>query len=216
MMGTGMNETPQERAESARVRRRLVNLGELLALVAVVISALTLWNSYAERKSSEAQHASESAQQARKAVVMTLRASADEDGRRIALSPRADNQVIQSQTIRFPASLGLSPAETSGDARIERDWFDNALVKARKAAGVEQNLGDARLPVTIETHYLADGDPEVDRAVFELGYATTHSLLGGTEVHLRGLSRVGKTPSLDAGQKKIDAIWKTRMAANNS
>lgn len=207
-----MTETPQERAEAARVRRRLVNLGEILALVAVVISALTLWNSYAERKSSEATRASESAQSARKAVVLTLRASADKDGRILALSPRADNQVIQSQTIRFPAMLGLSPAETSGDARIERDWFDSALVKARKAAGVEQKLGDARLPLVIETHYLADGEAEVDRAVFELGYATSHSLLGGTEVHLRGLSRVAATASGAVGQKKIDALWQSRMA----
>lgn len=207
-----MTETPQERAEAARVRRRLLNLGEILAIVAVAISALTLWNSYSERKTSEAAHASESAQSAKKATVLTLRASADKDGGTLALTPRADNQVIQSQTIRFPTALGLSPAETSGDARIERDWIDRALVKARKAAGVEQNLGDARLPVVIETHYLADGDAQVDRALFELGYATSHSLLGGTEVHLRGLSRIGKTADLTAGQNRIDSLWKARMA----
>ena len=206
-----MSETPREREEKARVRRRLLNLGELLAIVAVAISALTLWNSYQERKASEAEHAQESAQTAKKAVVLTLRATADKDGRTLALAPHAESQAIQSQTILFPTSLGLSPAETSSDARIERDWFDSALVKARKAAGVADRLGDARLPVMIETHYLTDGDARTDRATFELGYATTHGLLSGTEVHLRGLSRIGQVASDDAGQKKIDALWAVRM-----
>ncbi len=207
-----MNETPQERAEAARVRRRWINLGEILAIGAVAISGLTLWNSYSERKSAEAQHASESAQSAKKAVILTLNATTDKEGRTLSITPRADNQAIQSQTILFPTALGLSPADTSSDARIERGWFDNALVKARRAAGVEERLGDARLPLVIETHYLADGEAQTDRAVFELGYATSHSLLGGTEVHLRGLSRVGSTQSDAAGQKTIDALWKTRMA----
>ena len=207
-----MTETPQERAEAARVRRRWINLGEILAIVAVAISALTLWNSYSERKSTEAAHKQESVQSARKAAILTLRAVADRDGATLALSPRADNQAIQEQTITFPTALGLSPAETSSDARIERSWFDGALVKARRAAGIEDTLGDARLPVMIETHYLADGEAETDRAVFELGYATSHSLLGGTEIHLRGLSRVGAVAKADAGQKRIDASWKARMA----
>jgi hypothetical protein len=208
-----MTETPQEREEKARVRRRWLTLGEILAIGAVAISGLTLWNSYAERKANEAEHASESAQSAKKAIVMTLRASTDKIGKTLVLTPRADSQVIQSQTILFPSPLELSAAETSGDGRIERGWLDGALVKARRASGVEDKLGDARLPVVIETHYLADGDPQIDRAVFELGYATTHSLLGGTEVHLRGLSRIGATPSQAAGQKQIDALWKIRMPA---
>jgi hypothetical protein len=207
-----MTETPQERAEAARVRRRWINLGEILAIVAVAISALTLWNSYSERKSSEAAHKAESTQSARKAAILTLRAVADKDGATLALTPRADNQAIQSQTISFPTALGLSPAETSSDARIERRWFEAALVKARKAAGVEDRIGDARVPVVIETQYLADGEAETDRAVFELGYATTHSLLGGTEIHLRGVSRVGPVGKQAPGQKKIDALWQARMA----
>jgi cytoskeletal protein RodZ len=135
-----MSETPQEREEKARVRRRLLNLGEILAIGAVAISGLTLWNSYAERKANEAEHASESKQSAKKAVILTLRASADKDGRTLSLNPRADNQAIQSQTILFPSQLDLSAAETSGDGRIERNWFDSALVKARRAAGVEDKF----------------------------------------------------------------------------
>ncbi|HMI20723.1 MAG TPA: hypothetical protein VK533_14395 [Sphingomonas sp.] len=207
-----MAETPQERAEAARVRRRWINLGELVAVLALVISALTLWNSYRERTTNEAEHAQESAQSAKKATILILKATADKDGRTLALAPHADEQAIQSQTIYFPAKLGVSPAETSSDARIEKSWFESALVSARKAAGVETAPGDARVPVLIETHYLTDGDAHIDRALYEIGYVTSHSLIGGTDVHLRGLSRTGPVSSDDVGQKRIDASWATRMA----
>ena len=208
-----MSETPQERAEAARVRRRWINLGELVAILAVVISGLTLWNSYRERTNAEAEHAQESQQTVKKATTLILKASADKEGKTLALAPRADEQAIQSQTIYFPSKLGLSPAETSSDARIEKNWFESALVSARKEAGAEAAPGDARMPVLIETHYLTDGDAHVDRAVYEVGYVTSHSLIGGTDVHLRGLSRTGPAKSADAGQKQIDALWATRMAA---
>ena len=206
-----MSETPQERAEAARVRRRLLNLGEVIAILAVLISALTFWNSYRERTNSEAEHAQESAQSAKKAATLILKATPDKDGRTLSLAPRSDEQAIQSQTISFPAKLGLSPAETSGDARIDRGWFADALVSARKEAGVADTPGDARLPVMIETRFLVGGEPHTDRTVYEVGYATSHGFLSGTDVHLRGLSRTGSVKSADIGQKQIDAIWAARM-----
>ncbi len=208
-----MSETPQERAEAARVRRRWINLGELVAVLALIVSALTFWNSYRERTANEAEHAQESAQTAKKAVVLTLRATPDKDGRTLSLTPRSDEQAIQSQKVSFPAKLGLSPAETSSDAHIDRNWFASALVAARKEAGVSDAPGDARLPVMIETHFLVDGEEHVERAVYEIGYATTHGFLTGTDIHLRGLSRTGAVKDADIGQKQIDALWATRMAA---
>lgn len=206
-----MGETQQER-EAARIRRRWLTLGELIAVLALIISALTLWNSYRERTNAEAEHAHETAQSAKKAATLVLKATPDKDGRTLALAPRSDEQAIQDQTIYFPSKMGVSAAQTSSDARIEKRWFDGALIDARKAAGVEASLGDARMPVLIETHYLADGDPHVDRAIYEVGYVTSHSLIGGTDVHLRGLSRSGPVKSVDVGQKQIDAIWAGRMA----
>lgn len=208
-----MTETPQERREAARVRRRWLTLGEIIAILAVAISGLTLWNSYRERTNAEAEHVAEQAKSARKAAVLVLKATPDKDGRTLALSPRADEQAIQSQTIRFPSALGVSAAETSSDARIERGWIESALVRARKAAGAETDtLGDARVPVLITTRYLADGEPQADRAIYEVGYATSHSLLGGTSVRLRGLSKEGAAASDAAGVKRMDALWKARLA----
>ena len=202
-----MTETPQERQEKARVRRRWLSLGELLAIAGVLISALALWNSYRERTASEAKQTAESVASERKAAILVLKAVPDKDGRVLALSPHADAQAIQSQTIRFPAALGISPIDTSSDARIERAWLESALVKARKEAGAKpETAGDARLPVFITTTFLADGDPHVDRAVYQIGYRTEHGFLSGTEVRLRGLSREGAAASDSAGQARIDAL----------
>ncbi|WP_294395223.1 hypothetical protein [uncultured Sphingomonas sp.] len=208
-----MAETPQERAETARVRRRWLSLGETVAILAVVISALTFWNTWRERTNNEAEKAAEVASSSRRASTLTLGATPDKGGHRLSLVPRGEAQAVQSQTVYFPTPLKVTPADTSGDARIERDWFDSALVDAREAAKVAERPGDSRLPVLIETRYLTDGDPHVDRAVYEVGYATSHSLLGRTSIELRGLSRIGAASSIAAGQKRIDGLWATLMKA---
>ena len=51
-------QTPAQ-AEAAAIRRRWITLGEILAVVAVMISGLTFWNSYSERTASEAERAAE-------------------------------------------------------------------------------------------------------------------------------------------------------------
>jgi hypothetical protein len=206
------DQTPQEKREQARVRRRWLTLGEILAVLAVAISALTFWNSYRERTNAEAEKQAESSSSAKKAATLILKASADSDGRALTLTPRSEDQAIQSQTVRFPTALGVSPAETSGDARIDRGWFASGLVKARKEAhATDQTAGDARLPVLIETQFLVNGEPHTDRAVYTIGYATTHSLFGGTEVKLHGLARSASAASAAAGVRQIDALWKTML-----
>jgi len=208
-----MSDTPQERQEKARVRRRWLSLGETVAIVAVVISALTFWNSYRERTASEAHQSASEAAASRHAAILVLKATPDANGRRLALAPRSDTQAIQSQTIRFPAALGLSPVDTSSDARIERDWVESALNKARHEAGAKpETAGDARVPVLVTTSFLADGDPHTDRAIYQLGYRTSHGFLSGTSVQLTGLSREGAAASDGAGQARIDALWKAWVA----
>lgn len=203
-----MSDTPEERqAEAARVRRRWLTLGELLAIAAVLISALTLWNSYRERTTSEAERHAEAAKSSHAAAVLVLKATPERDGRTLQLTPRADSQTIQSQTIIFPKALGLDPVETTGDARIEKGWFESELVKARKAAGeAHDQPGDARLPVLITTHFLVDGEPASDTALFQVGYETNKAFLQGTSVKLKGLSRVGAAKDEKSGKARLEAL----------
>ena len=200
----------QDKAEQARIRRRWVTLGEVLAVAAVAISGLTLWNSYTDRQDARVEKAGEAARATVVNRTLLLKATADRDAGRLDLLPLRAEQSIQGQTIAFPTALGLAPVDTTGDARIERGWFDDALVRARKKIGLEaETRGDERLPVLLTTRYLADGVPVTDRAIYDIGYATDTAFLSGTDVRLRGLSLVARVK--DDGTRRIDRLWAAKQ-----
>jgi hypothetical protein len=207
-----VNQTPEEKREAARVRRRWLNLGELLAIAGVLISALALLNSYRERTSAEAERVAAESKSAKAAATLILKATVEKDGNRLTLVPRDDSQTIQAQTIRFPAALKLDPVETTGDPRIERGWFEGPLTEAlERAKAKRRTTGDARLPVLITTRFLVDGVEHEDRALYEVGYTLGHAFLAGTTVKLSGLSRVGPVASEDTGEKRLEAAAKGRL-----
>jgi hypothetical protein len=205
---TPPKQTPDqaaEKAEAAAICRRWITLGEMLAVAAVLISALTLWNSWSERSSTEAEKAAEAKQSSTKAATLILRAQ--DSGKTLTLTPGSSDQSVQSQTIRFPTALGVGPAETTGEPRIEGSWFESALKDARERTGLPDNSrGDERLPVMITTQYLVDGDAHVDVALYDIGYTIEGRMLGGHTITLRGLSLVtrGKASGMAA---KLDARW---------
>lgn len=201
-----MTETPKEKAESARIRRRWVTLGEVLAVAAVGISGLTLWNSYTERQDERVEKAGEAARASVANRTLLLKAVADRSAKRLDLTPPRPEQSLQGQTVTFPTALGVTPVDTTGDARIESGWFDDALVKARKASGLPaETRGDEKLPVLLTTRYLADGVLMTDHAIYDIGYATDTAFLSGTDVRLRGLSLVARVRGED--RKRLDALW---------
>jgi len=206
--------TPAE--EKARVRRRLLTLGEVLAVAAVAISGLTFWNSYSERTSGEAERmdaARKAAEADRKtsqrARTLVLRATPNRDADRLDLAPLQAGQAIQSQTVAFPSALGVNPVETTGDSRIEADWFGSELRKARRSAGIDDDApGDHKLPVLVSTRLLGDDTLTTDVAIYDVGYALEGRLLGGHDVRLRGLSLVER----GGDGKRLDALWARRTA----
>lgn len=208
-----MSQSPQDAraAEAAAIRRRWITLGEGVALIAVVISGLTLWNSWSERRDSEA--GTSAAAQAASAHAGTLvLVASGAGGRTLTLKPAAADQTVQSQTLAFPTPLGIAPIETTGEPRIEAAWFEHALVKAREAAHLpDESRGDAQLPVVITTHFLVDGDAHTDVAIYDLGYSVTDHLFAGHSVTLRGVSLIGHAHGPGA-QMRIDAHWHGLMA----
>jgi hypothetical protein len=202
----------KDRAEAAKVRRRWITLGEVLGVAAVLISGLTLWNNWNDRRETKAEKAA-TEQRASAKVAKLVLVAADGGKQTLALKPAAPEQSVQSQTILFPTALDVSPAATTGEPRIEGGWFEHALVKAREAAGLPDNSrGDERLPVVIVTQYLADGDPHDDVALYDVGYTISGKFLGGHSVTLRGISLVAKVKR-DHAQAKLDARWKTLLPA---
>lgn len=199
-------KTEARAAEAAAIRRRWVTLGEVLAVVAVVISALTLWNSWAERSDSEAMKTVEARQASTRAATLALTATAS-GTHQLVLKPTSSEQTVQSQTIAFPTALGAAPAETTGEPRIEAAWFEHALKKARNQAGLpDDSRGDERLPVIITTRFLVGSDAFQDVAIYDLGYSISGRWLAGHSVTLRGLSLVSRIKNGKA-QAALDARW---------
>lgn len=202
----------KDRAEAAKLRRRWITLGEVLGVAAVLISGLTLWNNWSDRRETKAEKAA-TEQRASAKVAKLVLVAADGGKQTLTLKPAAPEQSVQSQTILFPTPLGVSPAATTGEPRIEGGWFEHALVKAREAAGLPDNSrGDERLPVVIVTQFLADGDPHEDVALYDVGYTITGNFIAGHSVTLRGISLVAKVKRGQA-QAKLDARWKTPLPA---
>jgi len=194
-------------AEAAAIRRRWITLGELLAVIAIIISALTLWNSWRERSDSAATKTADAQRASTRASTLVLIA-ADAGERALALKPVSAEQSVQSQTILFPTALDAAPAQTTGEPRIEAAWFESALKKARNTAKLPDNSrGDERLPVAITTRFLVDGKAHEDVALYDIGYTISGRLISGHSVTLRGISLVSRVKSGNA-QAKLDARWR--------
>lgn len=200
-------ETRSQAAEAAAIRRRWITLGEILAVIAVLISGLTLWNSYSERSATEAERAEEKKREAERSQALVLKAEGG--GKRLALTAVDPAQAIQSQTIHFPSPLGVDSIETLIEPRIEAGWINRAAKKAREAGDRAKASGDRRLPVAISTRFVSGGDTFTDAAIYDVGYRREGSLLGGSEVELLGLSLVERVPAAKA-RNRLDSVWKER------
>jgi hypothetical protein len=198
-------QTPEERREAAAIRRRWITLGEILAVIGVLISGLALWNSWSERSAAEKERAAEKAQQANVSQTLLLKASGG--GKRLALAAHDAEQAIQSQTLIFPSAFGVGAFDTT-EPRIEAEWVKRVLKKAQEKD--DKVRGDARMPVAITTRFVTDGRSFTDTALYDVGYKTSDGgLFDGREVELKGLSLIRRTTEATA-QKRLDALWAAR------
>lgn len=214
MTDTPDTPTEQRAAEAAAIRRRWITLGEMLALLAVSISGLTLYLNWSDKQDERAEKAIANRQASVRAAKLVLNARADGDDR-LLLTPAAADQIVQSQTFLFPTALDIAPVSTTGEARIEARWFDNALKRARDKAKLPDNsVGDERLPVFVTTRFVVNGEAREDRAIYDIGYGISGRWLSGHDVTLRGLSLVtreaGKSPAT-----RVDARWAAVVTARN-
>ena len=201
------DETRSQAAEAAAIRRRWITLGEILAVIAVLISGLTLWNSYSERSATEAERAADKEKEAARTQALVLRA--DEGRKRMMLTALAPSQAVQSMSIAFPSPLGVDRIDGLVEPRIEAGWIKQAAKKAREAAGKDSESPDSRMPVAITTRFVSEGQTYGDAGIYDVGYRREGSLLGGSEVDLLGLSLIERVPAKDA-QARLDALWRER------
>ncbi len=194
------------KAEAAATRRRWITFGEVLTVIAVLISALTFWSNWSQRNADQAQKAAEANKAAAHSGTLVL-AATSASRRDLILKPASSEQSVQDQHIAFPSALGVPPADTTGEPRIDAAWFEHALIRARGAAHLPDNShGDAQLPVAITTRFVLDGDEHTDVALYDIGYSMSAGWFGSHSVILHGVSLVSRVKG-DNAQALLDARW---------
>lgn len=205
--------TSSEAREAAAIRRRWITLGEVLAVVAVIISGLTLWNSYSERARVEAEKRAEKQEARVRAQRLILRGTAADEGKRIDVAPTDSEQVLQGMTIAFPSVLSANAIDSIVEPRIEADWLDKAITNLRRAERrSKQQEGDQRLPVLITARFVKAGENYSDVSIYDIGYNVDSNFLQGTEIKLSGLSHIERV-SASTGAARLNRLWSERHGA---
>lgn len=190
--------------DPARRRLRLPSLGEIIAITALTISAIGLWDARQDRAETRTEKARPVA-----AAPLVLTASVAGDGALLRLAAVGSDRVIQTQTIRFPAALGIDPIELVGNARIEADWFAAPL---RSAIPTPRPAG--RLPVAITTRYTDGAAEREDVAIYDIGHQWRERLLQSDVPTLEGITLVARGGK-DV-QRRLDARWASAHPAKDA
>ncbi|MES2338594.1 MAG: hypothetical protein V4537_10895 [Pseudomonadota bacterium] len=194
-------ETPADRAEAAATRRRWITLAEAVAVAGVLIAALSLYLGWAERREDAAAKQAEQSADARKSSTARLVGKTEDGGKRVALADPAQ-PAVASIDVTFPKALGIDDQQTIVPARIEADWIDGALLKLTDG-GADSVRG--RLPVLIAAT-IAEGDrPAVDRAIYDIVFATEGHTLGSRTLKLEGV--VFRERVRGNAIARLDTLW---------
>ncbi|MBC7668664.1 hypothetical protein [Caulobacter sp. DWR2-3-1b2] len=198
-----------EETSRKRIQLRWLTLAEIVGVGALVIAGLGFWDSHRERERDErdrvaavSERRAEAKAQARKLTFVMTGAVADK-GETVRLNSVNSEQVIQTQTIWFPAELRSDSVETTGNPRLEAGWIENGL---RKHAGKART---GRVPVGVLTVFIEDGQTKTDRAVYQLGYSLHDRTLRADKVELEGLSLARRNVSGDL-QAAAGSLWSAR------
>ena len=167
-----MSETPEQR----RRRLRWLTLGELLAVFAVAISALGLWQGW---KSGDKPT---TVVEQRRPIALTLRGKAENDGRTLAITPVEPSHALQSLTLKLPAA---TPINIGSDGELGVSDLEGALGK-----GTDRDKGTHRLRMRIEVDYVEAGVVRHASGNYTLIYRWEGGgLFGGRSLRLASLAR---------------------------
>lgn len=181
-------------------RRRWLTIAELLALAGVLIAALGLWNSWQDRRDSQAVRAATEAVNARADGRVDLIATPRDGGRELLLrDPRHD---IQDVTIAFPRALGITAQHPLADPVIDGDPVRDALLDGTDARA-------RRLPVLVTTRVVEGDAARTAGAIYDVVWTAERRFLRGRTLKLAGL-RLNRR---GGDQAMLDALWTRRNPA---
>lgn len=162
-----------------QTRRRLINLGELIALAALIVSAVGVWIAW---KNSSQDKATRVVEQ-RSSVPLALRATADRDGQTLTIIPADPSHALESLTVIIK---GASPIDVGSDGRLGASDLESAL------NGHDKKNKDVvfSVPVRIDARYVEDGTDRRGGGNYVVRYKWQGGgLFGSRSIHLLSLSK---------------------------
>ena len=162
-----------------KTRRRWINLGEVIALAALIVSALGVWIAW---KSSSKDGPTRIVEQ-KSVVPLALRGSVDSSGQTLTIIPADPGHALESLKLTIK---GSQPIELGSDGRLSASDIQSALKDGDKQAK-DVTLS---IPVRIDARYVESGADRRGGGGYTLRYKWEGGgLFGGRSLRLVGLSR---------------------------
>ena len=160
-------------------KRRWINLGEIIAVAALIVSAVGVWIAW---KSSNNNQPTRVVEQ-RQPIPLTLRAKREDDGTRLSISPVESSHALEGLTITLP---GASPISVGSDGELSASDVEAAL-KGAEREGKNQTLS---VRARVDARYVEMGKDRKASGNYALRYQwKSGGLFNGRSLHLVSLSR---------------------------
>ncbi|MFL6762878.1 MAG: hypothetical protein ACJ8EH_05485 [Sphingomicrobium sp.] len=162
-----------------KTRRRWINLGEVIALAALTVSAVGVWIAW---KSSNEDKPTRIVEQ-RNSVPLALRGTADSKGDTLTIMPADPSHALESLKVVIK---GASPIDVGSDGKLSASDVAAALKQREKEAkDVTHSVA-----VRVDARYVEAGADRRGGGSYVLRYRWEGGgLFGGRSLHLLGLSR---------------------------
>lgn len=165
-------------SSDTKSRRRWIALGEVIAIAALIVSALGVWIAWKGSSNDQPTRVVEQRQQ----IPLTLRGTVERDGRELVIAPVEQSHAIESLTLTF---AGASPIELGSDGTLDASDVEGA-VKDKDGGNKETH----RVSVRIAARYVEMGADHKGGGTYVLRYRWEGGgLLGGRSLRFVGLSR---------------------------
>lgn len=169
-------------SESEARRRRLISFGELIAVLALIVSAVGVWVNWKSSSSGGDEKPATLVEQ-HNAIPLVLRGSASSDGDVLVISPVDSGHALESATVTIK---GASPIDVGSDGRLRASDVEAAL----KGHGKEDKDRTYSIPVRIAARYVEAGADRRGGGTYTLRYRWEGGgLFGSRSLHLVSLSR---------------------------
>lgn len=162
-----------------QTRRRWINLGEIIALCALVVSAIGVWIAW---KNSNQDKPTRVVEQ-RSPVPLALRGTSYDAGRTLTIIPADPSHALESLTVTI---RGATPIQVGSDGKLMASDAQAALKNREK----EEKDVTLSVPIHIDAHYVESGADRRGGGNYLLRYKWEGGgLFGGRSLHLVGLSK---------------------------